>query len=167
MSERKIDINLTDSNVRPPSREEYDDYASRMIQVLDRSHTIDRFQVADAPPGIHYEWHKDDPLTHARLTAKGFIPDDELAASSKFVHTDGAGNPRIADVRLYTIPKWKHEVLEKISEEKAARAADPRRADKDFMAAIRNEGGYDEVTADSSVENVKGLEVTLTPSKKE
>jgi hypothetical protein len=166
MSERNVDINLSNTNLRP-SREEYEEYASRMIQVLDRGHTIDRFQVADAPEGIHYEWHKDDPLTHARLTAKGFIPDDDLAAKSNFVHTDGAGNPRIADVRLYVIPKWKHTVLEQIAEEKAARAADPRRADQDFMTALQGVGGYDEVVATSSTENVKGVEVTLTPSKKE
>lgn len=167
MASRPVDINLSSTNAAPPSPAEIEDYATRMIQVLDRGHIIDRFAVADAPAGIHYEWHKDDPLTHARLTAKGFVPDDELAAKSNFVHTDGAGNPRIADVRLYVIPEWKHKILEKIESEKAARAADPRRADKDFMATLRNEGGFDEVVAESSDQNVKGVEVTLTPSKKE
>lgn len=167
MAQRPVDINLTNSNIPAPTPEEIQEYAVRMIQVLDRGHIIDRFEVKDAPPGIHYEWHKDDPLTHARLTAKGFIPDDELAAKSNFVHTDGAGNPRIADVRLYVIPEWKHKILESIAEEKAARAADPRRADRDFMEALKLEGGFDEIVSESSVEQVKGVSVTLTPPNKE
>lgn len=165
---RPVDINLTNSNVLPePTNEELQQYAQRMINVLDRGHIIDRFAVHDAPDHIHYEWHKDDPLTHARLTAKGFIPGDELAASSKFVHTDGAGNPRIADVRLYMIHKKKYEVLQAVEAEKVKRASDPRRADRDFMQTLRAEGGFDEIVANSSDESIRGIDVSSTTSKKE
>lgn len=166
MANRPVDINLTSTNAPTQEDETLEQYAARMIQVLDRGHVIDRFKV-DAPPGTHVEWHKDDPFTHARLTAKGFVPDDELAARSGFVHTDGAGNPRIADVRLYKLPKAKYEILQKIEEERVKRAQDPRRADRDFMETLRQEGGFDEVVANSSTEQVKGLQITLTPDKKE
>lgn len=167
MANRPIDINLTNSSLPAPTPAELEEYAQRMIQVLDRGHIIDRFRVEGAPADIHYEWHKDDPLTHARLTAKGFVPDDELAATSNFVHTDGAGNPRIADVRLYKIHKAKYDILQRIEEERVLRTQDPRRADRDFMESLRKEGGFSDVIGDSSVENIKGLQVTLTPDKKE
>jgi hypothetical protein len=164
---RPVDINLTNSSIPAPSSTELEEFAQRMIQVLDRGHIIDRFKVEGAPTDIHYEWHKDDPLTHARLTAKGFVTDDDLAKRSGFVHTDGAGNPRIADVRLYKIHKSKYDILQKIEEERVRRVQDPRRADKDFMQTLRNEGGFDEVVGNSTVESVKGLQVSLTPNKKE
>jgi len=166
MANRPVDINLTNSNSTSQNEETLEQYAARMIQVLDRAHIIDRFQVKDAPGHLHYEWHKDDPVTHARLTAKGFVPNDELAKTSGFVHTDGAGNPRIADVRLYTLPKEKYQILQKIEEERVRRAQDPRRADQDFMSAIKNEGGFSEVVGNSTVEEVKGLQVSLTPNNK-
>ena len=158
-------INLTSSNIPAPTSAELEAYAQRMVQVLDRGHIIDRFAIQDAPQDMHYEWHKDDPLTHARLSAKGFSTDDELAKKSGFVHTDGSGNPRIADVRLYSIHKSKHAILQKIEEENVKRSQDPRRADKDFMEAIRTEGGFSEVNAGSSAQKIDGL--TLTTSLKE
>lgn len=161
---RPVDINLTNSSIPAPSSKEVEEYASRMIQVLDRAHTIDRFQVPDLPPGTHIEWHRDDPLTHARLTAKGFVPDDDLAKSSRFVHTDGAGNPRIADVRLYKIPKWKHEILEKIEHEKGLRAQDPRRADRDFLSAVKGTDGLT-TTISETTDNQVTFTAVSTPNK--
>ncbi len=160
-------INLSNSNeVNPPTSDEYKDYLARMVQVLDRGHVIDRFRVPDAAPGVHYEWHKDDPYTHARLTQKGFVIDDDLAKTSGFVHTDGAGNARIADVRCYSIPKWKHEVLQKIEEEAVKRAQDPRRADRDFLTALEAEGGYSEKIAETSDSSISGLELATSLKEK-
>jgi hypothetical protein len=136
-------INLTDSNIAPPTQDEYQQYAARMVQILDRGHTIDRFNIKDAPAGVHYEWHRaNDPIIHARLTAKGFVADDKLAASSEFIHTDGAGNPRIGDVRCYSIAKWKHELLEKIEAEASNRNLDPRKQKTDFLSNLESAGGF-------------------------
>jgi hypothetical protein len=147
---RPVDINLTSSNAAPPTPTEIEEFATRMIQVLDRGHIIDRFHVSDLPAGTHIEWHKDDPVTHARLTAKGFVVDDALAKRSSFIHTDGTGSPRIADVRLYSIPKWKHEILEKIETEKGLRAQDPRRADRDFMSSIQGTSGLNSTISETT-----------------
>lgn len=164
---RPVDINLTNSNIPDPTPEELEQFAARAIQVLDRSHIIDRFRVEGAPENIHYEWHKDDPLTHARLTAKGFVTDDDLAKKSGFVHTDGAGNPRIADVRLYKIHKAKYEILQRVEEERVKRAQDPRRVERDFLDTLKSEGGFDKTITESSVEAVKGIQFAITPNKKE
>lgn len=139
---RGVDIDLRSLNINlPVSKAEIEEYANRMIQVLDRGHFIDKFEIADADANIHYEWHKaDDPMVHARLSRKGFKPDDELARTSGFINTDGAGNPRILDTRCYSIPKWKKAILDKIETENAARAADPNRGNSDFLGNIVNEG---------------------------
>jgi hypothetical protein len=68
---------------------------------------------------------------------------------------------------LYKIHKAKHDILTKIEEEKVRRVTDPRRADRDFMEALKSEGGFEETVANSSVEAVKGLQFAVTPNKKE
>jgi len=163
---RPVDINLTNSSSMPePTDDELKKFASRMISVLDRGHVIDRFKVGGAPDDIHYEWHKDDPLTHARLTSKGFITDDALAKSSNFVHTDGAGNPRIADVRLYKIHKKNYEVLQAIELEQSRRAQDPRRAGQDFMNTLKNEGGFKWAKDETEDSQITGREYNPLNSK--
>lgn len=171
MATRPDAINLTNTNNPPQEDEDLEAYAQRMIQVLDRGFMIDRFKVSDCPDNIHYEWHKDDPGTHARLTAKGFVPNDELAKKSDFVHTDGAGNPRIADVRLYTISKAKYEILQKIENEHTKRAQDPRRQDEDFLESLKSEiGSLDYKESGSSAERISGTQLQArlnTPDKGE
>jgi len=162
MSNRPDAINLTPTNNPVEQDEDLEAYAARMIQVLDRGFTVDKFKIKNAPPGIHYEWHKDDPGTHARLTAKGFIVNDELAKGSDFVHTDGAGNPRIADVRCYSISKAKYEILQAIESEHVKRTHDPRRADLDFMSAVKQElGDVGSTTLESSVEKISGTQLQM------
>ena len=139
---RGVDIDLRNLNIELPiSREEVEEYANRMVQVLDRGHFIDKFEIEGADANIHYEWHKaDSPMVHARLSQKGFKVDDELARKSGFINTDGSGNPRILDVRCYSIPKWKKVILDKIENENSIRSSDPNRGNADFLGNIVNEG---------------------------
>lgn len=150
-------INLTDSNIAPPTPEDIQEYASRMVQILDRGHLVDRFEISSAPKEVYYEWHREnDPVIHARLTAKGFVPDDTLARNSDFIHTDGAGNPRIGDVRCYSIPKWKKELLDRIENESSARNLDPRRQKEDFLNNLNNDGGFSMSAAQIQDEKLTG-----------
>lgn len=159
-------INLTNSNIvsdapqEGPTKEMVEAYAHRMIQVLSRGSIIDKFQVK-AGPGIYHEWHPDNASTHARLVSKGFVADDDLGRTSGFIHTDGSGNPRIADTRCYSIPKWKHDIIQKIEAESSARTLDPRRASNDFMSAINLAGGYEAESSfgESTEQKVSGLEI--------
>jgi hypothetical protein len=125
---------------KAPTQEEISEYLSQQISVLDRHSISARFHVPNAPGDIHYEWHNDNPDTHHRLVSKGFVTDDELAKTSMFVHTDGAGNPRIGDTRLYKIPKWKYEALQAIETEKVREKQDPRRANEDLHTRLLESG---------------------------
>lgn len=158
-------INLTRSNIvsdtpTGPSKAEVEAYAHRMVQVLSRGSIVDKFKVK-APNGTHYEWHPDNASTHARLTSKGFIADDDLGRTSEFIHTDGSGNPRIADTRCYSIPKWQHDIIQRIEAENSARSLDPRRATRDFLKTLNLEGGFegDSTFGESSDQKVTGLEI--------
>lgn len=136
MSREEV-INLTDTNDLKSvigDDKELAEYAQRQIQVLDR--VASRFTIDAAGKDIHYEWHPDDPETHARLLSQGFICDDALGKKSNYAHVDGAGVPRNADVRCYSIPKRKYDVLQQIRHEQSQRRNDPRRATEDFKEKI-------------------------------
>lgn len=131
------DINLSKTNAKiEPKQEEIEAYNRTLAAVYDRGFTSARFLVGDAPAGMHYEWHPDDAETHYRLTQLGFVPDDSLAKKSNFVHTDGAGNPRIADVRLYTIPEWKKQMIDKAVEAQRVAKRNPQRAETELANQI-------------------------------
>lgn len=159
-------LNLTNSNIVSdtpqsiPTKEMIETYAHRMVQVLSRGSIVDKFEVK-AGPGVHYEWHPDNASSHARLLSKGFIADDDLGKTSGFIHTDGSGNPRIADTRCYSIPTWKYDIIQKIEAENSARMLDPRRASRDFMSAINLDGGYESESSFGEVteQKVSGLEI--------
>lgn len=133
-------ITVKGLNEKAPTQEEISEYLSQQISVLDRHSISARFHIENAPSDLHYEWHPDNADTHHRLVSKGFVPNDELAKSSMFVHTDGAGNPRIGDTRLYTIARWKHDALQAIEAEKVRERQDPRRANEDLHARLMESG---------------------------
>jgi hypothetical protein len=136
--ENTIDLRTQFEGKDVPKEEEMESYIKRVVAVLDRG-GANKFYIPNVPNHLHYEWHPDDPVTHNRLIELGFVPNDELAKQSAFIHMDGNGNPRIGDVRLYTISKERKAIIDRVYAEKSARNADPRKRSQSFEDAIKSE----------------------------
>lgn len=171
MAERTVDINLRNtnevpSNVPPAELQEY--LKHLQVHILDRGGAHDRFELKAESisegelDGLHYEWHPLNAWSLSRLSNLGFTQNDALAEKgAQFINRDGTGRPMIADTYLWTIPKWKKQLIDRFEAEKALAKEDPRRASKDFAATIQDKfvSVPTSTTGPDEVKVVSGTEV--------
>lgn len=166
MSDRLIDINLTDStaktitNALNPTDEERKSYETRLARVLERGLVLDRLKV-DLPPEWHGEWVSLDTAEIARMELLGFQIDTEFAPKRR-LHDRGDGKSVISDVVHMIQPKWMHEVLEAKRKEMYYKThlKSHQKEESDFKASQAALGEEKNTTVASVAENIPGHEIT-------
>lgn len=109
------------------------------VDAFDRGSLGARLHV-DVPPGIHYEWVRNDPIQIQRLKGLGY----QLGTKyfNKALNTDGSGNPVVGDVILMICPQEIKDQLDKVAGYRYARdnAEGTNRAKEDIEGRSLLEG---------------------------
>lgn len=120
MSDRNIDIDLTNSTAKNisniPTDEERSKMRAKLAQVLDRTMTVDRLQV-NLPDHLSGYWCPNDSLSIAQAELRGFKVDTEHAHKNG-LHDSVDGKAKIADVIFMARPKWVAEEEENIRKQR-------------------------------------------------
>lgn len=116
MSQREVDINLSDTNklVLEPTHEDEIAFRERVSVVLDRGLIIDRLAVPGLPANLYGEWISTDPVTQASASLKGFVDGSEYAAKTG-LNDDGTGAIKNVDVKFMVMPKWQKKIIDEVN----------------------------------------------------
>lgn len=123
--ERPIDVDITQhAEVRidkaalntDPTPEQRAAYKSKIAQVLDRTMTVDRLNVA-LPDNLSSYWCPNDGLSITSAELRGYVIDTEFAARNS-LNDAGNGEARIADVVHMVRPKWMTEEERKLERQR-------------------------------------------------
>jgi hypothetical protein len=117
------DIEIEDA----PSAQEIELYRRALVDRRTLGTYINKFEIEGAPPELHYEWGRDDPLTQAYYQERGFRINEALAARSKFLNADKSQGNRIQDVACYSIRVERKRAIDEATEITKRMKADPRK----------------------------------------
>lgn len=117
-----------------PTEEELKAYMDLEISNKAFGKHVDIFRIDDAPPELHYEWHRPDNMTLQRLSLLGFVRNDALAARSKFLNDDKSEGNMIQDVACFTVRVEKKRALDGAFEIAKRMKLDPRTDYKQIAA---------------------------------